>query len=120
MRILSALRNAWIWLSGWWHHDLKVVDIQGDEVPSDIGAKSLVRMVDEGQAWAAAMRCPCGCEEVIELSLSQSANPRWDLLGTRRRPTLRPSVWRNVGCRSHFWVRDGRVLWVRNNSGHGP
>ncbi|MDM9644782.1 DUF6527 family protein [Rhizobium sp. S163] len=27
------------------------------------------------------------------------------------RPTLHPSVWRNSGCRSHFWVRRGRIAW---------
>ncbi|WP_425373246.1 DUF6527 family protein, partial [Klebsiella pneumoniae] len=27
------------------------------------------------------------------------------------RPTLYPSIWRTTGCRSHFWVRIGRIHW---------
>ena len=25
--------------------------------------------------------------------------------------SLAPSVWRKVGCKSHFWLRKGRVEW---------
>ncbi|WP_425478052.1 DUF6527 family protein [Novilysobacter spongiicola] len=112
MHILTALRRACIWITGWWRYDLKIVEVNGDELPALIEKKTLVRMMDEGMEWSAAMLCPCGCGEVIELTLSRDVKPRWDLRGSRRKPTLHPSVWRNVGCRSHFWVRGGRVIWV--------
>ncbi|WP_315838659.1 DUF6527 family protein [Bradyrhizobium prioriisuperbiae] len=58
------------------------------------------------------MRCPCGCGETIELLVIQEAEPRWDLLvDGSGRPTLKPSVWIQHGCRSHFWLRCGRVEW---------
>ncbi|WP_420496783.1 DUF6527 family protein [Szabonella alba] len=58
------------------------------------------------------MRCPCGCGDIIELLVIAEAKPRWDVGADReRRPTLSPSVWRKTGCRSHFWVRRGRVQW---------
>jgi hypothetical protein len=37
--------------------------------------------------------------------------PQQILKDARGRPTLRPSVWLRTGCRSHFWIRDGRVEW---------
>jgi hypothetical protein len=31
--------------------------------------------------------------------------------------SLSPSVWRQVGCRAHFWIRKGRVIWTEGRSG---
>ena len=57
--------------------------------------------------------CPCGCGQKVELALIREANPRWSLrndLGNH--PTLSPSVWLREGCRSHFFVRAGRIRWA--------
>lgn len=113
MRFVRCLRDAWDWFVNRWRYDLKVVDVQGDELPEKIGKKELIRMIDAGQEWSVAMLCPCGCGDTIEMMLLRSVKPRWDLHVARGLPTLTPSVWRNVGCRSHFWVRRGRVVWVR-------
>lgn len=92
--------------------DIRVLDAIGDEVPSSVPPKQLLRMLDEGEAWAAVMTCPCGCGAVIELLLSQAARPRWTLTARGDLPTLHPSVWRSTGCRSHFWIRGGQIHWV--------
>ena len=56
--------------------------------------------------------CPCGCGYVITLSLKNLHNPHWRLnIGKEGRPTLYPSVWQKTECRSHFWLRDGRIYW---------
>ena len=63
------------------------------------------------QKWA-YMRCPCGCDEVIMLSLSKSSRPRWTVsIDTQGRPTINPSVRQVSGCFSHFWVRKGMIEW---------
>ena len=113
MRFMRALRDAWTRFVSRWRYDLKVVDFQGDELPETIGKKHLIRMIDAGQEWVAAMLCPCGCGDTIELMLLHSVAPRWDLHVDRGLPTLDPSVWRTAGCRSHFWVRHGRIVWVK-------
>ncbi|WP_426400907.1 DUF6527 family protein (plasmid) [Ralstonia sp. R-29] len=57
-------------------------------------------------------RCPCPCSELITLSLQKVHKPHWSLQTTGDgRGTLYPSVWRTQGCRSHFWIKDGRVFW---------
>ena len=62
--------------------------------------------------WAMFL-CPCGCSDVITLSLQPIHNPRWNLeVGRSGRASLYPSVWRTTGCRSHFWLKDGRVFWA--------
>jgi hypothetical protein len=72
-----------------------------------------VYLAGEGEnLWAAAMLCPCGCGEMIELNLLPQVRPRWavdeHVDGTI---TLTPSVWRQKGCRSHFILRSGRIVW---------
>lgn len=60
-------------------------------------------------------QCPCKCGEVITLSLQKIHRPHWALdCSTKNMPTLHPSVWRNAGCRSHFWIRDGKILWCND------
>lgn len=60
-------------------------------------------------------RCPCGCNSVVTLSLQQAHWPHWTLKKSQsNRPILYPSVWRDVGCMSHFWIQDGRVYWCHD------
>lgn len=64
--------------------------------------------------------CPCGCNSVITLSLQHAHRPHWSLRqSANNRPILYPSVWRDIGCMSHFWINDGRVFWC-GNTGSSP
>lgn len=65
-------------------------------------------------------RCPCGCGDVITLSMQTMHRPHWRLSQTSSgHPTLYPSVWRDKGCMSHFWLKDGRIYWC-NDTGTLP
>lgn len=69
--------------------------------------------------WA-LFQCPCGCKNIITLSLQRVHSPHWAVQKSRNdRPNLTPSVWRDIGCMSHFWIHDGRVYWC-HNSGTSP
>lgn len=96
-----------------WRGELLPVCKVGDLLPDALPRGKMVRMVDKGRDWSVGFTCPCGCAEPIELLLQASFDPHWllreDAIG---RPTLTPSVWRNEGCRSHFFVRRGRIIWV--------
>ena len=112
MPLTQLISHTWARLTAWFRGDMVVVDMRGDEPPEKMARRHLIRMIDEGQPWAVLMMCPCGCQEVIELSLSRASKASWSLTTQCGRPTLHPSVWRNTGCRSHFWLRNGRVDWV--------
>lgn len=65
--------------------------------------------------FCAAMLCPCGCRSALYMSLVEGDRPRWRVrVYSDGTPTLIPSVWRVVGCRSHFFLFWGRVRWVRS------
>lgn len=69
--------------------------------------------------WA-LFQCPDGCGEVISLPLRLPHKPRWSIhTSSAGRATLKPSVWRNQGCKAHFVVEDGRVFWC-NDTGIAP
>jgi hypothetical protein len=69
--------------------------------------------------WAMFL-CPCGCRSVITLPLHTTKRPHWTHKKARGgRPSLQPSVWRDVGCLSHFVLQDGRVFWCAD-TGSAP
>lgn len=82
------------------------------ELPDVLDPRT-VYVVGEGpHLWFVALVCPCGCGETLQMSLHPNGRPMWRL--TRhadRTVSLRPSVWRQVGCGSHFFLRRGRVEW---------
>ena len=72
----------------------------------------ILYLVGESRPWAAVFLCPCGCEQLIWLNLLSGHQPQWSIKVDRRSvPTVTPSVNRQVGCRSHFLLRAGRVIW---------
>ena len=89
-----------------------VRSVRVDEFPENLEL-ARVYLAGEGEhLWAAAMICPCGCGEVIELNLLKQVRPCWSIKEhSDGLISLRPSVWRQKGCRSHFVVRHGRIDW---------
>lgn len=100
-------------------HFLRVVT--GPEWPEIWPPDTIFVQGEHGQEWSAAFVCPCGCGDIVYLNLLPHFRPRWRLRrGAHGRPTLSPSVWRQVKCQSHFILRDGRVTMCRwhYNSDH--
>lgn len=109
MRLFVWLRHAW--QAHGPRRRIRIVS--GDSLPKHLPLRDLILASDDGEDWCVGFRCPCGCGETIELLVVDEARPRWDVRIHRDRPTLSPSVWRKAGCRSHFWVRDGRIVWCK-------
>ena len=93
-----------------------------EEFPDRLEPATLYVAGEEPYAWAAAMLCPCGCGDIIELNLLEQTRPSWSVQqNSDGSVTVRPSVWRTKGCRSHFFVRNDRVHWVTSDaSAAGP
>jgi hypothetical protein len=50
----------------------------------------------------------------LHMNLLTDERPCWQV--TRHQDgtaTLHPSVWRQKGCYSHFWLRRGRIHWSK-------
>jgi Family of unknown function (DUF6527) len=83
-----------------------------EELP-DIVEIEKIYILGEGQyLWSAAMKCPCNCKNVLQMSLHQDGTPRWNLtIHDNGTVSLYPSIWRKVGCKSHFFFKEGKIQW---------
>lgn len=86
--------------------------IEGDTLPTDLPPRQVVLASENGEQVCVGMRCPCGCGYRIQLAVFDGASPRWHVTSDRRGlVTLHPSIHIKRGCRSHFWLRAGKVVW---------
>lgn len=83
-----------------------------EDEPETIKSKTIYVIGDEEFQAIAVMLCPCGCNSKIHLNLLSGNKPTWSVLSKRGIPTLKPSIWRKVGCESHFFIRSGKVVWA--------
>ena len=84
---------------------------QVEELPMAL-AKHVLYIVGEGPyQWFVAMLCPCGCGETIKLNVRDDAHPYWRIIEREGKVSLEPSIWRQKGCRSHFYLRRNKIQW---------
>lgn len=63
--------------------------------------------------WMAAMLCPCGCNDILHMNLLTSNRPNWKVtISTNSSVSFHPSLWRKSACKSHFFLKNGKVNWV--------
>jgi hypothetical protein len=104
-------------LASYIHPTPRLAVIRTDELPERLSAHHLYVVGERGEDWYAAMVCPCGCHALIDLNLVPPGRPCWRLTIDRDGlASLSPSVWRQVGCRAHFFVRRGGIIWIRNET----
>ena len=83
-----------------------------EELPDRLTPATVYVLGEKQYLWSVALLCPCSCGEALHMSLHDDSRPRWRIRDHRDGTvTLFPSVWRKVGCRSHFFLRRGRVEW---------
>lgn len=87
----------------------RVVRLSDD--PDELLAETLYAIGEDGYLWHVLLLCPCGCNATIALNALPDDSPRWSLHESVEGPSLSPSVWRTTGCRSHFILRRGHILW---------
>lgn len=110
MRIIRAI---WTWLVALFRRGVTpYVIVVCDDLPETLREKRLYVVGASPHFWKAALLCPCGCGDTIELNLAPPGRPRWELTQVNRsQVTVSPSVWRATGCGSHFWIREGKIVW---------
>jgi hypothetical protein len=106
---------SWLWklLSGWFvRKPAPYRAVFVEELPERLEPKKLYVEGEAGHVWAVAMVCPCGCGQALTMNMLPDAYPRWKLtVHDDQSVTMHPSVWRQVGCKSHFFLRHGMIEW---------
>jgi hypothetical protein len=91
----------------------RAIYIENDErLPKRLSSHTVYIVGVQGHEWLAEMVCPCGCSEALFLNLLREELPNWQWrVNTEGAVTLNPSVRRKIGCRSHFFLREGFIQW---------
>lgn len=90
------------------YHAIRIED--DEQLPETLSTSTVYIIGVPGNEWLAKMICPCGCGEILFLNLLQDEIPNWKWhVSADGMVTLNPSVWRRVGCKSHFFLRDGLI-----------
>jgi hypothetical protein len=104
--------QAWAWIFGDHRKPALYSIARVDEELQRLNSHVLYVIEDAGIAWSAMMACPCGCGTPLHMNLIPDTKPAWRLdEGPDGSPSLAPSVWRTEECRSHFFLRCGRIEW---------
>jgi hypothetical protein len=108
--VKKFLRKIFFWIR---RTDFKTKMVAENPLTNEIPTKTIVIVgAKDWNKWA-FMKCPCGCGDVLTLSLMKSFEPNWQLsTDKKKRVTLSPSVWKKDGCKSHFFVQKGKLIWV--------
>lgn len=89
---------------------------QFDKIEPASAQPGTVHIVGESRrAWALLLKCPCGCGDDIWLNLLKGHPQRWRYRVRQDQVTIRPSINRVVGCRSHFLITNGEVEWCKDD-----
>lgn len=83
-----------------------------EEIPEVLKLNTIYILNEGCLAEALFFMCPCGCGADIQLNLLKDSSPLWKYSITNDQITISPSIWRKVGCRSHFFIRGGILVWA--------
>ncbi len=109
--VLTFLHGISLWFLSFFDRRYRLVITEG-RYPARLKKKRLYVLTEDDEAWEAKLICPCGCGEVLDLNLLEDQNPTWKAWADESgAANLHPSVWRKVGCKSHFILREGTIRW---------
>lgn len=112
-RLILATKAVWCTLQEWFSRRYRTEVVRND-LPEILEKRRLYVVEESGYQESAALLCPCGCGQVLYLNLLEEERPCWRVRSSARAwTTVSPSIWRKTGCKSHFWLREGKIYWCR-------
>jgi hypothetical protein len=83
-----------------------------NDVPDHLRKTVIYFVANQGYPWEIVMICPCGCAKLIYLNLLKEYSPYWRYdIDHNKKVSLYPSIHRTTGCKSHFFIKEGTVIW---------
>jgi hypothetical protein len=83
-----------------------------EDLPEHLEYNLIYIVGEKNYSWMVALKCPCGCRAIVQLNLLKGVFPSWRLSFKRGLITIKPSILRIVGCRSHFIITKGRIITI--------
>ena len=113
--MIRFIKLAYHWLFSWvWKKETTYRLIELDDVPEEtLSFRHVYYVGIEVNKWCIVFLCPCGCGETIFLNTLKNSKPCWRVnRDSKKKFSIRPSVHRQVGCRSHFFIRESKAVFV--------
>jgi len=83
-----------------------------NDIPEYPKNKTIYLVGENGYFWQMVTICPCGCKSLLHMNLMDEYLPFWKYSIYEKKITITPSIHRMVGCKSHFFIRKGEVIWA--------
>ncbi|TLX27435.1 hypothetical protein FE904_00120 [Chryseobacterium indologenes] len=82
-----------------------------EDMPEKISPMKLYFIGEYQNYWQVVMLCPCGCGSPLHMNLLEEYFPYWEYKIEDGKVSLFPSIDRFVGCKSHFHLIKGKIIW---------
>jgi hypothetical protein len=106
----------WLWQKIEYFFKPNLKHLFVDDIPILLKPKKIYIIGQTENTWLIIMECPCGCKSNIQLNLLEEFRPCWRFkIDKNKMISIYPSIWRKVGCKSHFWIKSGQIIWVKDN-----
>jgi len=83
-----------------------------EDVPHHAEDRTLYFIGEQNYYWQFVMVCPCGCKSLLHMNLMSDEAPYWTYIIRNDLVSITPSIDRIVGCRSHFFIKEGKIIWA--------
>ena len=91
--------------------------VYSEDVPDTIDEGILYLIGTDNYYWQAIMKCPCGCNNNLHMNMIEDYDPYWTYkISSENKISLSPSVDRMIGCKSHFFLRNGKIIWAMSHN----
>lgn len=82
-----------------------------EDLPEKLSPLTLYLIGEYENYWQVVMLCPCGCGYKLHMNLLEEYSPYWEYKIENGKVSLYPSIDRFVGCKSHFYLKYGKIVW---------
>jgi hypothetical protein len=89
----------------------RLISMENQLPYENVEERTVYHIGTENWKWLLMFKCPCGCADVIHLSLLHKSPQHWTVKSDNETFSIYPSINRKIGCKSHFFIKDGDVVW---------
>lgn len=83
-----------------------------EDVPLKPANKTIYIIGEQGYYWQFVMLCPCNCGSLLHMNLMNDHKPFWSYEIVNNEISFTPSIDRMVGCKSHFFIKNSKIVWA--------
>lgn len=110
-KMIASRIQEWFY---WHFRRYKLKSVTDTPEGATIRKRTVYWVGEDGYKWCLVFRCPCDCGEIIYLNLLTNTKPVWRVIKHEKGEfSVSPSINRIRGCRAHFFLREGMVVWAK-------